>query len=171
MNFALTTDKTIQLDLYRDTTPPDIIMELVAGATYSGTKVIAATIIEETFSIDEVKLYIDGSLKVTGYGSLFSYSWDTTQYSNGAHTVIILASDNVGNSGHEEVIVQVSNEILPTDGGGLGSIANDPLFLGLFGLVAVVALVVIILRRRKGSPPVGAIPSIPPISPSEMQGM
>lgn len=172
-NYAVLTSKTVQFDVYRDTTPPAIDMNLDAGATYSGIKEITATITEATFSITEVKLYIDGTLKDTEYDSSFSYSWDTTQYSNGAHTVRIWASDNVGNGDYEEVIVQISNVVpdttTTTTGGQTAQTmdTNTLLFLGLFGLVAIVAVVAILSRRRGGPPPTEAIPSIPPTPPPE----
>jgi len=180
-NYALLTTKTVEFDVSRDTTPPAIDMNLDAGATYSGIKEITATVTEATFSISEVKLYIDGTLKDTEYDSSFSYSWDTTQYSNGAHTVRIWASDNVGNGDYEEVIVEISN-IVPdttttttdeqtgTDGQTGQTMGMDPLlFLGLIGLVAIVAVVALLSRRREGPPPAGTIPSIPPTPPSEKQ--
>jgi len=53
-------------------------------------------------------------LKKTESDSSFSYSWTTTGYSNGAHTIRITASDNVGNSGYEEVVVNVANVVTTT---------------------------------------------------------
>ena len=116
----------------------------------------------ERFEIDDVRLYIDGSLVDTEHDSSFSYSWNTASYSNGVHTVRIWASDNVGNSGYEEVSVTVSNYVAPTgttDGGGTTGGGGDPsgdlslpilpLTLGLIGLVVVVGIVGI-ARGRGG---------------------
>jgi len=111
---ALMTTQTVSFNLYSDTTPPSISMNLDAGATYSGIKEITATITEDQFSIGSVELRIDGVLKKTESDSSFSYSWTTTGYSNGAHTIRITASDNVGNSGYEEVVVNVANVVTTT---------------------------------------------------------
>ena len=111
---ALLTTQTVSFNLYRDTTPPSITMNLDAGATYSGIKEITATITEDQFTIGSVELRIDGVLKKTESDSSFSYSWVTTSYSNGAHTIRITASDNVGNSGYEEVVVNVANVVTTT---------------------------------------------------------
>jgi hypothetical protein len=91
-NYALLLTKTINFDLYRDLTAPDIDMNLDTGATYSGIKEITATITEAQFDIETVRLYIDGVLKDTEYDGSFSYSWDTTQYSNGSTTTIMLGA-------------------------------------------------------------------------------
>lgn len=156
-NYALFLSKTINLDLYRDQTPPSIDMNLDAGATYSGIKEITATIAEAQFDISDVRLYIDGSLVDTETDSSFSYSWDTTQYTNGAHTIRISSSDNVGNSGYEEITVLVSNVVPGTIGstapgttGGGGNGGGSPPFvspimlvalLGIVGLIVVVGIV------------------------------
>jgi len=164
-NYALFTHKTVDVNLYRDDTPPAISMNLNAGATYSSLKVITATITEATFAISSVSLYIDGALKDTETDSSFSYSWNTKGYSNGAHTVRISASDNVGNTGYREVIVYVSN-VIPTStttdttqtttiGGTIPPLASDTTLnrlymLGGIGLIATYGIA-IVLRKRDNS--------------------
>jgi hypothetical protein len=156
-NYAIFLSKTIDVNLYRDDTPPTISMSLIAGATYSDTKEITATIIEDTFAISSVSLFIDGSLKDTESDSSFSYSWDTTGYSNGPHTIRISASDNVGNTGYEEVIVYVSNVFTttPTETSGGGDsppLASNTILdilymMGGIGLIATYGIA-IALRKR-----------------------
>ena len=160
INFAYLTSKTIDFNLYRDDTAPTIDLNLDAGASYSGIKTITATITEATFDIGTVELRIDGVLKDTEYDSSFSYSWDTTQYSNGAHTIRISASDNVGNSDYETVTVYVSNSVTDgttdgtTDGGGYtGQPMNTTtIMLGAVGLVAIIGIAIVASRRGKGGP-------------------
>ncbi|MHA1247636.1 MAG: Ig-like domain-containing protein [Candidatus Thorarchaeota archaeon] len=154
-NYALLTSKTVNLDLYMDLTPPSIDINLDAGATYSGIKEITATITEQTFDIKSVKLYIDNVLVDTEYDSSFSYSWNTESYTNGDHTIRIVAEDTVGNSGYEEVTVFVSNartagttSVQSTgdtgDGGGVPAgvsfSSTIVIALGFVGLVVVVGV-------------------------------
>jgi hypothetical protein len=66
--------------------PPDTvtITNPSNGSTVSGTVNITTN---TTGSIDEVRFYIDGSLKYTDTTSPFSWNWDTTGYSEGSHTI------------------------------------------------------------------------------------
>ncbi|MFW9965258.1 MAG: Ig-like domain-containing protein [Candidatus Sifarchaeia archaeon] len=160
-NWGLFVSKEIDVDLYRDDTPPDISMNLIAGSTCSGNQQITATITEATFDISSVSLYIDGDLKRTEYDSFFSYSWDTEDYSNGAHTIRISASDNVGNSGYEQITVYVSNAVGTTGSTGTtGSGAGDTpalsgstplMMMAGIGLVAGIGIAVVLSRRRSDS--------------------
>ena len=54
------------------------------GSTVSGTVSIT---VSYTGDIDEVRFYIDGSLKSTDTSAPFSWNWDTTGYSEGSHTI------------------------------------------------------------------------------------
>ncbi|MBU7017210.1 MAG: hypothetical protein HXS44_06850, partial [Theionarchaea archaeon] len=70
----------------RDTTPPDsvTITNPPKGATVFGTVNITTS---TTGSIDEVRFYIDDSLKYTDTASPFTWNWDTTSYSEGSHII------------------------------------------------------------------------------------
>lgn len=160
-NHAWLTSKTINFDLYMDQTPPSINMNLDAGATYSGIKEITATISEAQFSISSVSLYIDGNLVHSESDSSFSYSWNTATYSNGAHTIRMVAKDNVGNSGYEDITVTVYNAAAATssqttgsgnNGGGTTSSDTMPPVLPMaFGLIMLIAVVGIVgLSRGRG---------------------
>lgn len=92
-----------------DITAPVIDMNLDSGSTYSGTKEVTATVLDEVFSVSEVRLDIDGTQVDEENDGSFSYSWDTTKYTDGEHTIRITASDNVGNTDYIEVAVRVSN--------------------------------------------------------------
>ncbi len=151
-NYALLLSKTINFNVNRDTTPPSITMNLDSGATYSGIKDITATITEATFEISYVKLYVDGVLKKTEYDDSFSYSWVTTDYSNGQHTVKIVASDNVGNEDYLQKIVNVYNaENEPTtdnaDSSGTG-VPMTSLIIGISFIIVIAAVAVVISKRR-----------------------
>ena len=134
-------------------------MNLNSGSTYSGTKMITATITEESFAISSVNLYIDGHLMDSESDSSFSFSWNTMDYANGAHTIRISASDNVGNTGYVEVTVYVSNiaTVGPTEPTTRSGVDPPPLtypnnatlnILGGIGLIAIY-VIAIVLRQRE----------------------
>ncbi|MBU7036339.1 MAG: Ig-like domain-containing protein [Theionarchaea archaeon] len=52
------------------------------GSTVSGT----VSVTTDT-NCDEVKFYIDGTLVKDDTASPFDYTWDTTAYSDGTHTI------------------------------------------------------------------------------------
>jgi hypothetical protein len=71
----------------RDGVPPPDTVTITNpsnGATVSGTVNITAS---TTGSINEVRFYIDSSLKYTDTTAPFSWNWDTTTYSEGSHTI------------------------------------------------------------------------------------
>jgi hypothetical protein len=66
--------------------PPDsvTITSPSNGATVSGTVNVTTSV---TGLIDEVRFYCDDVLKYTDYTAPFEWTWDTTQYTDGDHTV------------------------------------------------------------------------------------
>ena len=77
------------------------------GSTVSGTVSITTS---TTGAIDEVRFYIDGSLKYTDTTSPFSWSWDTTTYSNGSHTIRVDGHASGVFKDDDSVSVTVNNE-------------------------------------------------------------
>jgi hypothetical protein len=135
-------------------------MNLYEGEVCSGTETISATITEVTFNIEDVTLYIDGDF-VRSYSGSFSYSWDTTDYPNGDVQVRIVASDDVGNTAYESVIVSVSNSIFP----GIGGEGDNPAML--MDTVIIGSIGFVIFRRRgSGDSPI-CLPSDSPTPPLE----
>jgi hypothetical protein len=97
-----------------DTTPPTVsISNPSNGATVSGTVTISFTA-SDANGIASRAIKIDGVTKSTGS----SYSWDTTAYSNGAHTIRCEATDPSSNTGYDQHTVTVSNTVVD-DGGPL----------------------------------------------------
>jgi hypothetical protein len=104
-----------------DTTPPTVTVTNPAdGATVSGTVSVTCSA-SDANGISSYKIYIDGVQKAT----TSTYSWDTTAYSNGAHTVKCEATDPSSNIGSDTNSVTVSNSV-SDDGGVLtaGTTAN-----------------------------------------------
>jgi hypothetical protein len=98
-----------------DTTAPSVsISNPSNGATVSGTTTISFSA-SDANGISSRQIKIDGVLKSTSS----SYSWDTTAYSNGAHTIVCTATDPSGNTGSDTHTVTVSNSAPVDDGGAL----------------------------------------------------
>ena len=98
-----------------DTTPPSVsISNPSNGATVSGTVTISFTA-SDANGISSRVIKVDGVTKSTGS----SYSWDTTAYSNGAHTIRCEATDPSSNTGFDQHSVTVSNSAPADDGGAL----------------------------------------------------
>jgi hypothetical protein len=99
------------------TAPTTAITSPAAGATVSGTTTISASA-SDNVGVTKVEFYIDSVLKGTDTTSSYSYSWVTTSYSNGAHTLYTKAYDAAGNVGTSASrSVTVSNTVV--DDGGL----------------------------------------------------
>jgi hypothetical protein len=113
-----------------DTTAPTVsISAPTAGATVSGTTTISATA-SDNVGVTSVGFYVDSTLKSTDTASPYSYSWVTTSYTNGAHSIYAIAYDAAGNSKTStSVSVTVSNTVtIPTLTSGVatsGSISTS----------------------------------------------
>jgi hypothetical protein len=102
-----------------DTEDPTVsITNPANGATVSGTVTVQASA-SDNVGVTEVRFYIDGSLKTTDTSSPYSYSWDTTGYSDDSHSVKAVAYDAAGNYAEDINTVTVSNGGGSDDGGAL----------------------------------------------------
>jgi hypothetical protein len=120
-----------------DITPPDISHNLISGGTYSGIIEISASAFDES-SIAGVALYIDDVIVDEDISGQIDYSWDTTDYHEGTHTIEIWTSDFAGNTDSVEIEVQVSNvNTLALAGFGFG------------GLALIVVLLLFLKQRGK----------------------
>ncbi|MFW9993990.1 MAG: Ig-like domain-containing protein [Candidatus Odinarchaeota archaeon] len=97
-----------------DTTPPVVsITNPAGGSTVSGTVSVTASA-SDNVGVTQVEFYIDGSLRATDTGSPYSYSWDTTGYSDGSsHAIEAIAYDAAGNTDADAVTVTVDNSAPP----------------------------------------------------------
>ncbi|MFX0062256.1 MAG: Ig-like domain-containing protein [Candidatus Hermodarchaeota archaeon] len=92
-----------------DTTPPTVsITNPADGATVGGTISVTASA-SDNVGVDKVEFYIDGSLQATDTSPPYSYSWDTTSYSDGSHTIMAKAYDTSGNTNTDTITVTVDN--------------------------------------------------------------
>jgi hypothetical protein len=104
-----------------DTTAPTVsVTAPSSGATVSGTTTISASA-SDNVGVSKVEFYIDSTLKITDTSSPYSYSWDTTAYSNAGHSIYAKAYDAANNVGTSTTIsVTVSNTV-SDDGGALSN--------------------------------------------------
>ena len=94
-----------------DTTPPTVsVAQPSAGATVSGTAVVAATA-SDTGGLAGVRLLIDGADVAPEVTSPpYQATWDTTSVPDGAHTLTAVARDTSGNvATSAPVSIKVSN--------------------------------------------------------------
>ncbi len=113
-----------------DTTPPTVsITSPAASATVSGTITVSATAADNV-AVASVQLQVDGAnVGSADTASPYSFSWVTSNYANGSHTLTAIAKDAAGNSTTSATVnVTVSN----SSGGGGGSGSGIPSTLGWF---------------------------------------
>jgi hypothetical protein len=98
-----------------DVTPPSTSISAPAnGATVSNTVTVNATA-SDNVGVTKMEIYIDNVLKSSNTNSTsLTYSWNTTTYSNGNHTIISKAYDAANNIGTSSTVtVNVSNVATP----------------------------------------------------------
>ncbi|MFN7942727.1 MAG: Ig-like domain-containing protein [Thermoanaerobaculia bacterium] len=94
-----------------DTTPPTTSITAPAnGATVSGTTSVTASA-SDNVGVSSVEFYIDGALKGSDTSSPYSYSWNTTTYANGSHSIFSKAYDAAGNVGTSSTISVTVNNV------------------------------------------------------------
>ncbi|MHA1911793.1 MAG: Ig-like domain-containing protein [Candidatus Kariarchaeaceae archaeon] len=78
------------------------------GATVGNTVNVAFTATDNV-GVTATKISIDGAQKSTGT----TYTWDTTAYADGSHTILCEAWDAAGNYGYDQHTVTVDNTVTP----------------------------------------------------------
>jgi hypothetical protein len=101
-----------------DTTPPTASFIAPSnGSTISGsvTVVVAAA---DDVGVTAVDLAIDGAAAATMTTAPYQFDWDTSQASDGTHTLVATARDAAGNSTASNITATVDNATGGTGGGG-----------------------------------------------------
>jgi hypothetical protein len=122
-----TTLTNVDSDLFTplDNSPSVSITSPSDGDTISGTINIEASASDDN-EVVKVEFFIDDELKSTDTTSPYTYSWDTTTYSNGAHKVKAIAHDSISKTNSHEVSVNVMNLILTIQAGAGGTTSPSP---------------------------------------------
>lgn len=87
--------------------PPEVTITYPHdGDTLSGT----VTVTTATAGVDEVRFYVNNSLKHTDYTEPFTWDWDTTQYKNkGGYKLKAEGYDNGVFGASDEIRVKIRN--------------------------------------------------------------
>jgi hypothetical protein len=119
-----------------------------SGDTISGTVLINASAETAQLSINSISIKIDGTSMTTKQSSSINYSWDTTSWSDGYHTITVTASDNLGNSNNKSITVDVLNP--PSGWGGTTALLIE-LVSGGAGILFIVVIIAAVVSRRRES--------------------
>ncbi len=95
-----------------DTESPMVtILAPLNNATISGQNVSFNASATDNNFVSKIELYIDSTLLSTSFNSSNIYSLDTSNYTNGAHTLTAKAYDPSGNMGTASINVTISNTV------------------------------------------------------------
>ena len=97
-----------------DSPPTVSITSPLNGAIVSATVSVTANASDD-IGVNKVEFSIDGVLKSTDTTSPYEYSWDTTVYADGSHSITAKAYDTIGQTATDSITVTVDNvDELPT---------------------------------------------------------
>ena len=131
---------------YPDHIAPSVsIVEPVNGATVTGTINVTAKA-SDNVGVKKVEFYVDNVLRNTDTITPYSFSLDTTQLSEGLHTIMVKAYDMAGNMSTTSVVIRVLmlNRIdtVITSTGGILNISNATVFIPPFAVSSPTAIIV-----------------------------
>ncbi|HSX17073.1 MAG TPA: Ig-like domain-containing protein [Patescibacteria group bacterium] len=109
-----------------DTTPPSVTLtEPSNNATLSGTVQVKGTATDNV-GVTSVTIRVDNTYIATSSTTPYTFSVDTTKYTDGAHTITLRAWDAANNGGESATItVQIANHVASSPGSG-GSTETPP---------------------------------------------
>ncbi len=93
-----------------DNLNPTATIYFPTGGTISGSVTVVASP-SDNIGVTKVEFFVDGTFRFRGSSAPYSWSWNTSLYSEGPHTLVIKAYDAAGNVGTSpSVTVTVSND-------------------------------------------------------------
>jgi hypothetical protein len=99
-----------QIDISVDNPPQVTILSPSSGDTLEGRVEIEVNATDDGY-VDEVSLYIDGSLEDRDSSSPWSLDWDTCDSTTGSHTLRVVAEDSGGNTAEDSISVTVDQPL------------------------------------------------------------
>ena len=102
-----------QVTVKVDNTPPAISVQNPENeATVRGeTLTVTVNAFDEVSNVALVEFYVDGQLVYTDTEALYSWAWNTTQYTEKTYIVKAVAYDAVGNNNVDQVTVTVDKTV------------------------------------------------------------
>src|SRR3989339_830900 len=89
--------------------PPIVAITAPANnATLTGTATISGTASDDN-GVSAVALYIDNVVRSTDTAAPYTYAVDTTQLTNGTHTIKLIATDTANKTANAQISVTVNN--------------------------------------------------------------
>ena len=96
-----------------DREPPTVtITNPNDGDTVSGNVNVTADANDDG-GITKVEFYVDGLLRIIDVSAPYTFSWDTTNETNGSHTIRATAYDIINNTANDTITVTVNNVAPP----------------------------------------------------------
>ncbi len=103
--------KQISVKIKNTDEPPSVsIISPQNGQTVGGTVNIQVDA-QDDRSISKVEFYIDNIKTYTDAGRPYSWNWDTTQYSEGPHTIKVVAYDSANQTATHQITLTVSRNV------------------------------------------------------------
>ena len=113
--YDATSSTTATINVIVDNNAPTAsITAPTAGSFVRGTAVPVTATTSDAVGVTKVEFLVDGVLKSTDTTSPYSSSWDTTTYTNAAHTLQAKAYDNANNIGNSAIITVNVDNAAPT---------------------------------------------------------
>ncbi len=88
-----------------DSRPPVVTITSPVDGSTVGKKVTISIKATDDVKVASIQCFIDGVLKASTTSSTLSYTWNTSAYASGPHTITAVASDAAGNRGTKSVTV------------------------------------------------------------------
>jgi len=98
---------TININNIGDSPPTVSITSPKNGAKITGNVTIEASASDDK-GINKINFYIDNQLKTSDTISPYRYYWDTSNASQGSHSIKVIAYDTVGQTAEHQISVNVS---------------------------------------------------------------
>jgi hypothetical protein len=121
-------------------TPPQVVITSpLNGQTGSGTESVTATVTATApATLISASLYIDNGLVDTLSAAPFTWSVDTTRYTDAVHTINVTALDSLGRTGFMNIMVFINNAPAPPPSVTITSPPNGGTVTGSFHINATV---------------------------------
>ncbi|MBE9565347.1 MAG: S8 family serine peptidase [Proteobacteria bacterium] len=97
-----------------NTAPSAAILAPADGEVVSETTPVSAEAYDATTGVREVRFYVDDEWKASRTAAPYVWDWDTTQHSQGWHSVVAKAFDEANNVNTSDVLVEVQNTSDPS---------------------------------------------------------